>query len=744
MYKSLILLSLLLSACNVAKAQIKLNFHITTSDSKPVTKVEISVTESDSTVLFEIADVANKTICLPHQGNFTIEVGSAGYDQLVLNDTFSADTTLNLTLQKSAINLEEVVVEGKAIPKTTATGLIYTLSKKAKASGNPFVALSEIPLLQVDVSNQSVNMRNGDSPLVLIDGRLMNSGITPISPADIETVEVSEVVSARYLQMGYTSMINIKLRKNRPLYVYEEWRTRHDIPLRNGFGGVNFETGRKKFSINGNAFAKYTLNDKTDYNSEERNGNAVKHVNGRKEDKSHDGYISLLAQWVPLTTDYFAVGFYADRNTGSSGNTAEGTYTADNEQQMYTASGNRSKMHAYLTRAYYEHTFKDGSTLSAFGRYAHQPTDSRQWYEEQYSGTKTNTDIGLKTDADQYSLTLDYDHDSEKSGDLTVGNSLEYTRIQDTDYLSSQNLSSKVFTLNNYTYLSYSNAWKRLYYLGSLGLEHFNVRTGGRRNAYWKPRASVSLNYNFDSMNRLRLSYSHNNFLPSASQLGTLNNSTNPWVVFEGNPYLNPTKRDRINLSYSYMRKSWAFFFDGSHSLTQDMIEQYMRQEGDLQIQSYRNNGNYRSTTLSFAPQYNGNNLIVSATALYYLDKYNGQDTKSSFGVEYYVRWDFGNFFLYSTLSWRRRSYSPLGYTEYKNPTEAHVQLAWQVNKKLYLSLGLPYYWGIRKTVSVTETGNYYNRQQISYKSSSLRPWLLVTWTLRKHSEESIRKKIPD
>ena len=744
MSRSLILFSFFLYICNVANAQVKLNLHITTSDTKPVTKVEISVTESDSTVLFEIAEMANKTIYLPCQGNYTIELGSAGYDQLVLNDTFSADTTLNLTLQKSAIKLEEVVVEGKSVPKTTATGLIYTLSKKAKASGNPYVALSEIPLLQVDVSNQSVKMRNGDGPLILIDGRLMNSGITPISPADIESVEVSEVVSARYLQMGYSSMINIKLRKNRPLYVYEEWRTRHDIPLRDGFGGVNFETGRKKFSIYGSTFANYTLNDKTDYNSEEKNGNAVKHLNGRKEDKNHEGYISLLAQWVPSTYDYFAVNLYAGRNSGRSSNMAEGTYTADSEQQMFSVSGNRSKTHAYLSRAYYEHRFKDGSTFSVLGRYAHQPSDNRQSYEEQYADIKTNTDIGIKTDADQYTLTLDYDHDGEKSGDLDIGSSLEYTRIQDTDYQSQPNLSSKVFMLENYSYLSYSNAWKRLYYLGSLGLEHFNVRTGDRRNAYWKPRASISLNYNFDSVNRLRLSYNHNNFLPSASQLGTLNNSTNPWVVFEGNPYLKPTKRDRVNFSYSYMGKSWMFFLDGSHGLTQDMIEQYMRQDGDLQIQSYRNNGNYRNTTLSFTPRYNGKNVVASVTASCFWEKYNGQNVKGSFGVDYFFKWDFGNFFLYSTMSWRRRSYSPLGYTEYKNPTEAHVQLAWQVNKKLYISLGLPYYWGIRKTVSITETGSYFNRRQVSFKSSSLRPWLLVTWTLRKHSEESIRKKIPD
>ena len=39
----------------------------------------------------------------------------------------------------------------------------------------------------------------GGSPLVLVDGRIINSGITTIDPKDIESVEVIDVVSARYL-----------------------------------------------------------------------------------------------------------------------------------------------------------------------------------------------------------------------------------------------------------------------------------------------------------------------------------------------------------------------------------------------------------------------------------------------------------------------------------------------------------------------------------------------------------------
>lgn len=100
-------------------------------------------------------------------------------------------------------------------------------------------------MLNVDIINQKVTTNAGDPLLVLVDGHLQNSGISPIDPKFIENVEISEVVSARYLKMGVKKIINIRLKKNRPLYAYTDIRTRHDIPLREGFGGANFEFGKK-------------------------------------------------------------------------------------------------------------------------------------------------------------------------------------------------------------------------------------------------------------------------------------------------------------------------------------------------------------------------------------------------------------------------------------------------------------------------------------------------------------------
>ena len=154
--------------------------------------------------------------------------------------------------------LDEVTVTASAsgVVRRTATGEVFRLSDSARASGDPYRALREIPRLAVNESLQTVSMIDGSQLLVLIDGRMVNSGITPIDPKDIETVELIDAVGARYVQMGVRHILNIRLKKKRDPYLFFEAATRHDIPRRHSFGVVYFEVGNPKASLYGRAVAE--------------------------------------------------------------------------------------------------------------------------------------------------------------------------------------------------------------------------------------------------------------------------------------------------------------------------------------------------------------------------------------------------------------------------------------------------------------------------------------------------------
>lgn len=124
-----------------------------------------------------------------------------------------------LTRAEKNIQLNNVTVtaDRSQIVTRTANGQKFFLSDKARRLSNTFEALQEIPLLISDPAMSKVTMLNGKSPLVLIDGNRINSGISPINPSDIESVEVINVVPARYLQEGISGIVNIKLKRRRRL-----------------------------------------------------------------------------------------------------------------------------------------------------------------------------------------------------------------------------------------------------------------------------------------------------------------------------------------------------------------------------------------------------------------------------------------------------------------------------------------------------------------------------------------------
>ena len=102
----------------------------------------------------------------------------------------------------------------------TATGEIFYLSEKAKNMKDPFRALQEIPRLYSDVANRKVQLEDGAQPLILINGNRYNSGIATLDPREIESVEIIDVVKARYLKDGYQKILNIKLKKKNTTFIF--------------------------------------------------------------------------------------------------------------------------------------------------------------------------------------------------------------------------------------------------------------------------------------------------------------------------------------------------------------------------------------------------------------------------------------------------------------------------------------------------------------------------------------------
>lgn len=121
-------------------------------------------------------------------GTYDLSISFFGYTSLEEKRTINKSQRFVFSLvPEMSVELEKVEITGNRgdLVKRTATGQIFYLSEKAKNSGNPFLALREIPRLISNDALQSVKMEDGTQPLVLINGIAVNSGIAPIDPKDI-------------------------------------------------------------------------------------------------------------------------------------------------------------------------------------------------------------------------------------------------------------------------------------------------------------------------------------------------------------------------------------------------------------------------------------------------------------------------------------------------------------------------------------------------------------------------------
>lgn len=293
----------------------------------------ISVFKGDSLLLMCQTNEQGKfSFDLPGHGKHTLVVSSLGYKDCESDFMPEGQTrSIRIELEENPIALDEVTVSGNRshIVKRTANGQIFYLSEEAKKRRNPFQALQEIPTLISDEANSTVKMLDGKSPLILINGHRLNSGINPISPSDIESVEVIDVVPARYLQEGYTGIVNIKLKRAKEPYFWTEVATRHDFPLYKGLGVYYFEVGNQKYSLYGRTAYNYTYNEDKEGHTERSNTTYTQTFDSHNRTHGHSWLGELLLKWEMTPKDYLAAQFYLTYNKLTDKENGSGTYTEE-------------------------------------------------------------------------------------------------------------------------------------------------------------------------------------------------------------------------------------------------------------------------------------------------------------------------------------------------------------------------------------------------------------------------------
>lgn len=650
----------------------------------------------------------------------------------------------SIRLSRDQLTLKEVVVKAKGsfAVKRTPTGEIYFLSDLAKKSGNPYRALSEIPSLIVNVALQSVKLLDGSPLMVLIDGRHVNSGIAPINPKEIESVEIMNVVSARYLKNGVSRIMNIRLKKKQKPYLWVQLATRHDIPLRHSMGVGYFEIGNPRYSLYGRFSGDVTSHDNTDIESCQQNKGHLKHVGGYSQDNKHHGLGELLFKWTSNEKNFFAAHVYGkwDKLKSEAGTT--GSLVTDKSHHLEFKSFSKDMSYILTSSLYFQHDFSEGKILEASFAYNLNSNKNNGNSEETYidGADAVNTLFDFHNKRSSGSFDICYSASWNAVNSFNIGSETKYLN-DDIDNVSERQPVFRHRFWEEFLYASFSSKWKKFFFMLSTGMDAIWLKAGDADSHYVRPKTSVSGNYELSDNHSAGISYSQWTILPSVGQLNPYDISVDPLVVSKGNPGLKPEMKHNMRVSYTYHFKSLYLTSFSSYSISTDLIEPYGYTEQSKFISTLRNAG--RCSSLSVGAQANINfpkglgNAYLSVAKGW--DYFTGQSAKPSFSIStglwfYYKKWIWG-----ADIDFCNYAYTPISRKKEVTPGYSQIQVNYNFTKDFYIAIGLPYFIGKLTTETETFAGSYTSYVRQSMTSMSGRPWILLRYTMRKNGKQKIK-----
>ena len=733
-------------ACGQNKAQGVLTGTLTEKvTGMPVTDGYVGLTANDSLVGFGTSgkDGRFKIEGIPY-GKYTVSVDALFFNSIVDSISFgpgSASLAYAMEREEKNVTLQGVTVtadRSKTVQRM-ANGQRFFLSVKAKEKHNPFDALCEIPMLLSDPSTSSVTMLDGKTPLILINGNRVNSGIAPINPADIECVEVINNVSARYLQEGIGGIVNIRLKDRRSPYVWLEAATRHDLPIDKGFGVFYFEVGNSKVSLYGRTSYNYTHHDDIEGTVSRSNTTYSQLFDQSSRNNAYSWLGELLLKWSATPNDYFAVHGYATTVDSKTYGNGEGTYTTGSPVDYSYESFSRDKSLVATGSMYYKHSFAKQNDLEVRLAYNFNRNDYDTRRDEAYGNRLTQAASLFNNKRRSGVLMVDYAREDSCGRSLGFG-SHTTTKHDNIDERTGAAVAPFVHNeISEYLYGSVGGKVGSVYYMLSAGVEGIWLKAGGASNRYFRPRGSVGATWAINLHNSLQIGYTLTNDAPDVSNLNPYNVSTDSLVVERGNPGLTPQTMHYVGLSYTLNRGNLYLTPQVSYKAITDMIEPYGYTENGIYTGTYANIGHFSQVLAGVDASYRLPWGRVYAGGGWYVDRFGHGRTEHMGYASAGFSIALGKFSFYGDVDYNSRDVTANSSTLYYRPSTAQVQVNYNFTPDFYISLCLQHFTGELRTRAVTDDGTFRSVVNTRYKDRCLRPWILVRYTLRKNSDRKIK-----
>lgn len=584
----------------VVAGQSKVQGRVLNNNGEPLANASVLLLRSDDSSLIKgmmTAQEGRFRFDKVASGSYLVTSTFIGFKQVYSNVFVANNEHIELPplrLSQKEEKLSGVTVAArKPLIEQTIDRLVINVAGNITASGSTALDILErSPGVIVDRQNNSISINGKDGVVVMMNGRLSRMPITALvpmlegTPADkIEKIELITTPPASLDAEGNAGYINIVIKRNM------QYGTNGSYSLTAGYsrgvigiGSINFNHRKNRFNLYGD----YSYNVEHSkqyfsfYHAVANQGNFLENYsisNRRPMEDFHDGKIGLDYDLNKKTILGALITIYNRR----------WIMDADNNSKNFT---NRQPdtlvdlfVHEFHSTASYDfninlqQTYKEGNKLLVNLDYMHykdvNPVDYINSYydnkgtflkEEEMKSSKT-TPINLWVAAVDYSRNLNKKLQWEAGAKATIShftNEVRIDRLLQHQWVT-DGLLSATWQLNENISAAYSSLnWavdaKTKMKLG-LRFEHTNSNLGTENEKnivdrhYGRLFPSFFVTRTIDDNNTVGFSYSRRITRPTFWNLAPFVIFMDPNTYFSGNPGLQPSIGDNLNLSYTWKKK---------------------------------------------------------------------------------------------------------------------------------------------------------------------------------------------
>lgn len=689
---------------------------------------------SDSVGHFVMKNVMN--------GVYRIDVSCVGFYNIQDTIKISNDTKLHYKMIEDATTLDSLVVIGSRPRRETSKGFVYYLSKKARNSGDPYVALQEIPELVSNPVTQTVKLANGKPMVVLVDGMSVNTGITPIDPKRIESIEVINMVAAKYLHKGVDRVVNIRLKPESKKYIFLQAGARNDFPANKTMTWLSSEVGSNKLSFYYSVTASQDHDVKNTFNGWAETATYLKDMDGASTSSGKNISYDFMLKYKPNLKNDISLYFQGYNGDSSDNTKSHGTFLTnvlENEDLagcLYRSKSTSKNLYkTFAGTLYYKYKFSNTANLESYITGTYNGNKLNNESRERYPTNEWKYVRKFNTEKTLIENSTDFEWNIDGISSFSASNMLKHTYNR----LDEKSLAENVFRHKEWVdmaTLGYARKIKsaRLNCMvGYEGIWRWSEETFDHFSRFY---LSTSATFNTKKYGTIGAYFRINSAPPSISLLNPYNTSTDSLYINKGNPHLKPQNTSTGFVNYSIYKKGIYVNASLGYTSIRDRFERigYTNDDG-IFVKTYKNIGSYDNIFANITAQLQIKNTTLQAYAEHFTEYYPGQKHRNSVILSAYAMQTLGKFTIQLQASYTNYSFTSISRTKEINPS-CLVDISYMPSSKWMISIGTYSVFGNPRIETYTYSDGY--KSFIRSKKHSFHPYITARWTIRKNSKKKI------